>query len=182
MFNINKNKVSHKEILAVIDKHSNMLDCLLDICKLQVNASRLNELTIVEILKQLKFDSREEWENFFQTLNTICDESKREILEEETEEIEDEMDSLCGLWRTSSQRTDSAILISKLPEKEYVFTYHPVGNQNDSYSSIIENIIDEPTSLIINGEDMSIHYEGETKENQETIFFDKMLYFRTSRF
>lgn len=178
MFNLNKNKMSNKEIAAILDEHSNRLECLFEICKLQTNATELFGKAIKAIMEHFKFDSQKERESFFKKLDTIC-EDYDSTLEEKTDDIEEEMDTLCGFWRTSSLRADSIIMISKLPNKKYVFTYYPIGIQNDSYSFTIENIIDQFAFVIIMGNEMTICFESETEENQRTILFNNALYFST---
>lgn len=179
MFNLNKNKMSNKEIAAILDEHSNRLECLLEICKLQTNATELIGEAVKAIMEHIKFDSQEERESFFKKLDTIC-EDHDSTFEEETDEIEEEMDALCGFWKISSERNRSIIMISKLPNKEYVFTYHPVGHLSDSFSFIIEDIIDKSVPVTVMDEEFAIYYEGETDEHQETIIFDNALYFRIS--
>lgn len=186
MFNSKKNETGNEELYKIVCDHTNILK---DIIKATGSLNKRvyrSEQICLEIIRNLDFKNVPDGLEFLKAIGNYFGlklEDLTDVNPEAGNETDNglQMDALCGLWRTLSLKGDSVILISKLPEGNYVFTYKPVGAEYCTSTYIIGNILEEPSTYIdLDGEEIMIHYERMTEDNPEAILFNRMLYFRDS--
>lgn len=186
MFNSKKNTIGNQELYKIVCDHT---DILKDIVKVTGSLNKRvyrSERIFLEIIKNLDFKNASDGLEFLKVIGNYFS-LKTEDFIDGTSGAGDgtgnnmQMDELCGLWRASSQKKDPAILISKLPDGQYVFTVTYYKRDGLKYCSayIIGNILEEPSTYVdLDGEERMIHYERMTGDNPEAILFNRMLYFR----
>lgn len=150
-----KNKISNEELYGIVCRHTGILEKVFEVLLLLTEKGCQRDKTIAGITQHINLDS-----------NTGQG-----------------MDSLCGLWKTSPLKPDSAILISKLPGGKYVFSYRPAGAQYSTSTYITGSILEEPATYVdVDGEEIMIFYVNADEGYPEAILFNKTLYFRNAEF
>lgn len=179
----NKNQKESKELYTIMYKFADVLQKIIPMIQTLYQKDEQKEEAIAQITQKLESLDKYKSEGTCQRIDIDPDLSDIDILSPFDQNNEQQMDSLCGLWRTSSQKKESLIVISKLMHNTYILSYRPVNADCCTSTYVIGNILEEdPTYIEIEGQDAVLHYEEKTIDNPEVILFNRMLYFRDSKF